>query len=82
MTNAGPHSIWRKASRNRNTHVLGASLLSPEADSGGSSEKGATLGLIVDKRLHRKVGYEFIVRTGSTADAVLNAAREFESDYL
>jgi nucleotide-binding universal stress UspA family protein len=59
-------------------------VVSPEADSDMSSEKGATLRLrkIVDERLHGKVDYEFIVRTGSAADAALNAAREFESDLI
>jgi nucleotide-binding universal stress UspA family protein len=59
-------------------------VVSPEADSGMGSETGATLRLqkIVEERLHGKVDYEFVVRSGSAADEVLNAAREFGSDLI
>ena len=35
-----------------------------------------------NERLAGKVDYEFLVRTGSAADEVLNAARDFGSDLI
>jgi len=60
-------------------HVMS---VDPEEDKGW--RRGATVHLkkIVDERLHGKIAYEFVVRTGSAAHEVLNAAREFGSDLI
>jgi nucleotide-binding universal stress UspA family protein len=67
------------AGRVQALHVV---AVDAEADTGW--EKGATLQLkkIVNERLAGKVDYEFVVRTGSASNEVLNAAREFGSDLI
>jgi nucleotide-binding universal stress UspA family protein len=53
-------------------------VVSVEAEADTGWEKGATIQLkkMVNERLAGKVDYEFVVRTGSAADEVLNAAQE------
>jgi nucleotide-binding universal stress UspA family protein len=59
-------------------------VVAVDADADTSWEKGATIQLekIVNERLAGKVDYEFVVRTGSAADEVLKAARDFGSDLI
>ena len=59
-------------------------VVTVDADADTSWEKGATIQLkkIVEERLAGKIDYEFVVRTDSAADEVLNAVRDFGSDLI
>jgi len=81
---AGALDLARTVAEQTGGRVQALHVVSVDAEADPGWEKGATIQLekIVNERLAGKVDHEFVVRTGSAADEVLNAAQEFGSDLI
>jgi len=76
--------LARQVAEQTRGRVCALHVVSVEAEADTGWQKGATIQLkkIVEERLDGKIDYEFLVRVGSAAGEVLDAAQEFGADLI